>query len=175
MENFKNHGVPFLALVAEGNIGHPDRRAQDMGTLLANATESKNTDVLFAVAQDGLARATLSSVMIGYGPTATFEPDQIRRPMALDVPEQDGLDALMAIIEANRRRGTEGVAGKADARKPRKAVIVITNGAFIQAFLRFYFSTVANGPETPSLDEFVSFGTSVVINTITHEVKILQA
>ncbi len=174
METIKESAGPFLALVVEGNTERPDRRTQNMGLRIVGATASDMTEVFFLVALDGFARPTLCSIMTGYGPTATFEPDQIRRPMTLDIPEPENFAALMAIIKNDRRRGTESVDGKPDLRKPRKAIIVITSAAFIKPFLHFYFTTEAERPETPNLDEFIAFGTSVVIDMATHEVKLLQ-
>jgi hypothetical protein len=174
METVENRAGPYLVMVVERNFEAPDRRTQDMGSKIVAATASRCSEALFLVALDGLARPTLYGIMIGFGPTATFEPDQISRPMTLDLPEPESFAALMAFVESNRRRGTESVEGKPDTRKPRKAVIAITSAAFIKPFLRFYFSTVANRPNDPNFDEFISYGAAVVLDTITHEVKILQ-
>jgi hypothetical protein len=174
MEKVEKNAGPFLVLVVEGNVEAPDRRTQEMGSRIAATTESKQNEVFFVVALNSFARSSLSSLMTGYGSTATFEPDQIRHPMTLDMPELEGFTALMKIVRDDRLRGTESADGKPDPRKPRKAMVAITTADFIKSFLHYYFSTVADRPEAPNLDEFVAYGTSFVLDMTTHEVKLLQ-
>jgi hypothetical protein len=175
MENFNNPAGPFLVLVVEKDTETPERRIQDTSGLMAAATGSGNKDVLLAVALEGFARSTLSDIMTGFGSTATFEPDQIRHPIWLDVPEAENYAKLMMIVNDNDQLIQKIAAGHSDPRKPKKAVIAITTDVFIKKFLRFYFSTVAKRPETANLDEFISRGTTVILNTATHETRLLQA
>ena len=174
MVKLENDAGPFLALIVEKNAEAPERRMQDMGSLVAAATASSDAEVFFGVALDGYARSSLYDLMTGYGSTATFEPDQIRHPMWLDIPEIQSFARLMMLVGNNDHLIKAAAGGLSDPQAPKKANIAITTDAFIKPFLRFYFANVAGRRGTPNLDEFVSYGTIVLLNLATHHVELLS-
>ena len=151
-----------LVLKEKGPIEIPDQKMQRMGNLIAEVANGDKGNVAFVIAA-GFARVALYDLMTGFGPTATFVPNQISTLTGRHLPDPERFVRLIEWIRENEARGNK-----------RKAMAVIADAEFIKAFLRFYFSSIANAPLTASLNDFVSPDTVITIDTTSSAIKMLQ-
>jgi hypothetical protein len=153
----------IIALVVKNDSEKPDRQImQRMGDMIAAVAEGDKNNILFVIAANS-ARGTMWDIMTGFGSTAEFTCDQIKTLSGQHLPNPEPFVRLIKLIHENEA-----------IEKPRPVVAVIAETEFIKAFLRFFFSSIAKTPLATSLNDFVSYGTTVAVETGTHTIKILQ-
>lgn len=152
----------IIALVLKNTGSEPDRQMQNMGSHVAKEAGGKPDDIMFVYAS-GHDSQTFDDLITGFGPTATFAPEQITTLTGLHLPDPARFACLIGKLRENETRTN-----------PRKVMAVIANAEFIKAFLRYYFTVVAQQPEATTMDDFVSAGITIVLETDTHNARLLQ-
>jgi hypothetical protein len=152
----------IVAMVLKNKNDTPDRQTQRLGDLIAKTAGGDKENIMFVFA-DGYTGSTLYDLIAGFGPTATFAPDQIRTLSGRHLPDPERFVRLIELIRANEAR-----------EKPRQVAAVIADAEFIMAFLRFYFITVAQDLLAADLCDLIR-PDSIAINIATHRVRIFQS
>ncbi len=155
----------LIALVLMNADDTPNRTTQRVGDLVAKEADGRQENIMF-VFGSGHHGPTLYDIMTGFGPTASFTPDQITTLTGLYLPDPERFVRLGALIAKNEAP---------DNPHPRKVMGVIADAEFIKAFLRHYFTVVAKEPTAATLNDFVIPGTVIVLETETNHVRVLQA